>query len=209
MKICMSLSLVLVFFGFLKIANAEASEDPIALQKAAHDISRFYVVDAGKVYRGARPQPEDLRNLQLAGIKTILDLQGGDFDHLGDLAGIAEPGEMIDVMNQEKITSINLGMNWISERLSSFSMTYEEQIRLRRALKVISDPRMQPVFVHCEFGRDRTGLLAALYEVLFLGQSANSAHARWVATGHTGKFDRTATFALDYYFYKFILGLEN
>ena len=67
---------------------------------------------------------------------------------------------------------------------------------------------MQPVFIHCEFGKDRTGLLAALYEVLFMGISPQTAHQRWVDSGHTGQLDRYATIMLDYYFYKVTSGMS-
>ena len=33
----------------------------------------------------------------------------------------------------------------------------------------MSDKRLRPVYFHCTLGRDRTALIAALYEVYFLG----------------------------------------
>ncbi len=199
----------LTIFGltFLSLNFAKASPQTDALLKAAQDIPKFFAVENDKIYRGARPQPQDLRTLKLAGIKTIVDLQGGDFRRLGRAVGIAEPGELDFVINQEKKTSENLGLNWVSKPLSTFEVNRAEDRYIQETLHIMNDPKMQPVFIHCEFGKDRTGLLAALYEVLFLGESVATAHQRWVASGHNGKLDRTTSFMLDVYFYKFLLEL--
>ncbi len=38
-----------------------------------------------------------------------------------------------------------------------------------RILCLLSDKRLRPVYFHCTIGRDRTALIATLYEVYFLG----------------------------------------
>lgn len=182
---------------------------PEALLKASHDIPKFYAVDSGRVYRGAKPNSEDLKTLKAAGFRTIIDLQGGDFDIFGSIAGYPEPGELPQAIQQEKINTIKSQMNWVSERMSSFAVSPSEQLNIAEALAIMHDPNMQPVFVHCQYGKDRTGLVAALYEVLFMSESFLKAHKNWVELGHNGDVDRAATFALDEYFYISILNPDS
>lgn len=208
MKLLKQFSLIVVLSGFvLNVFAASEQQKSDALVKLAQDIPKFYMVDAGKVFRGGRPQIEDIKTLKLAGIKTIIDLQGGDFDLLGKIVAMAEPGELEEVMLKEKQASLKLGINWIPQRLSSFTMTSVQQANVTKTLEIMKDPKMQPVFIHCEFGKDRTGLVAALYEVLNMGEQVQVAHERWVASGHTGQFNRYATIMLDYYFYKVTSGM--
>ena len=42
-------------------------------------------------------------------------------------------------------------------------------------LTIISDPNNQPVFVHCRYGADRTGLMCAVYRVVVQGWSREAA----------------------------------
>jgi protein-tyrosine phosphatase len=46
-----------------------------------------------------------------------------------------------------------------------------------RALKVIVTPDYQPVFVHCQAGKDRTGLVVAVYRILVDGWDVEEAIA--------------------------------
>ncbi len=196
MRNILLVSLLLCSFG---VAKADSLAD------ATRVIPKFAVVDAEKVYRGSRPKTEDFKTLNALGVRTIIDLQGGDFDLFGYAIGNNEPGELPGFQTMERAAVTNLHMDWVSERLSSFTMTPQQKFNVEQALSIMHNPAMQPVFIHCEFGKDRTGLLSALYEVLFLNVSVNAAHARWVASGHNGGLDRTATIALDEYFYESML----
>ncbi len=62
----------------------------------------------------------------------------------------------------------------------------EDDARIDEILAIIGNPAAQPVFVHCEHGVDRTGLIIALYEVKYLGMSAHDAYKDWRASGHKG-----------------------
>jgi protein tyrosine/serine phosphatase len=50
-------------------------------------------------------------------------------------------------------------------------------------LATISDPASQPVFVHCMQGRDRTGLIIALYRVIYEHWTPKDAHDEMMAHG--------------------------
>ncbi len=198
-------ALVVVFTLSFISQKASADTDPkvaAALEKAKKEILRFNIVDSGKFYRGGRPQPQDLITLRNLGVKNIINLQGGDYDLLGNYVLPFEPGESLAVIKQERTTAVNLKLGWYPFRLSTFAYVGDkERQEIKSILKILADPTMQPVYVHCEFGQDRTGLIAALYEVLYLGEPVAKAHARWVSLGHTGQLNTWTTFQLDDYFY--------
>jgi protein tyrosine/serine phosphatase len=54
---------------------------------------------------------------------------------------------------------------------------------VRKALSVMTDPANQPVFVHCQHGKDRTGLVAAVYRMEVDGWSEAEAEAEMEAFG--------------------------
>ena len=56
-----------------------------------------------------------------------------------------------------------------------------------------------PVYIHCEHGADRTGLLAALYRVKVQGWAPEDAKTEWEAHGHNC-LSRIFTGYLDDYF---------
>src|SRR6185437_9871079 len=57
-------------------ASAHAA-DPIE-QAVGTAIRNFHAVSSGAVYRGARPDDVGIDTLARAGVRTIIDLQGGD-----------------------------------------------------------------------------------------------------------------------------------
>ncbi len=61
----------------------------------------------------------------------------------------------------------------------------------------------RPVYVHCEHGADRTGLLVALYRILYEGWSVRHAYEEWVRWGHSVT-SRVVTGDLDIYFFNFL-----
>ncbi len=199
-KTMASLGLVL---GFTCVSFAEMSpEAQVAFENAKKDIRKFQMVDENKIYTGGRPQPQDLVTLKKLGVKTIINLQGGDYDLFGPSVLYFEPGEATATIRQERTTAMNLRIGWYPFRLSTFAYVDQgEQNDIRKILAMMNDPKMQPVFIHCELGQDRTGLIAALYEVFSLGEKVATAHARWVALGHSGRLNQLTTWELDNYFY--------
>jgi hypothetical protein len=49
--------------------------------------------------------------------------------------------------------------------------------RVLEALKILTDPAMRPIAVHCQHGADRTGALVALYRMVVQGWSKEDALA--------------------------------
>jgi protein tyrosine/serine phosphatase len=63
-------------------------------------------------------------------------------------------------------------------------VTGSEAHRIDEVLDLMDDPKAQPVFVHCEHGVDRTGLVVALYRVKYQNWDIEAAHREMVAMGH-------------------------
>ena len=108
-------------------------------------IDRFAEVDPG-IYRGAQPEVvSDYQILQRLGVKTIIDVRKDS------------------TVNDERKIAERMGFDFISIPIDGFfgaPMSY-----FHRAVDLISDPAYQPVFIHCQLGHDRTGVIVGLYRV--------------------------------------------
>lgn len=47
-----------------------------------------------------------------------------------------------------------------------FKTWHPEDEDVIRFLSIVTDPEQQPVFVHCHYGADRTGMMTAIYRVV-------------------------------------------
>ena len=105
------------------------------------------------LYRSAQPTAEGFRQLRAMGIKTVVNLRSfhSDRDELGDTD-----------LDYEHIT---------------MKAWHAEEKEVVRFLKIATDPERQPVFVHCQHGSDRTGLMVALYRVAVQGWTKDDALA--------------------------------
>src|SRR4030042_6976459 len=106
-------------------------------------VENFVKVSPG-LWRGAQPDPkqEGFRNLENAGVKTIVNLRH-DHDDLPFLAGT------------------KLRYFWIKARA-----WHPEEEDLVKFLKVLEDKKNWPVFVHCAAGKDRTGYAIATWRIV-------------------------------------------
>jgi tyrosine-protein phosphatase SIW14 len=170
---------------------------------AASSIPNFHQV-APEIYRGARPHAEGLSELARMGVQTIINLQGGDAEVLWftPLIRVMQPGELPKAIANERNMARSLGMKFLNFPTNSFLTVNEERSAgIQQALMALADPANHPVFIHCEFGKDRTGLLIALYRVLHQGWTPEAAHDEMVERGHWG-VNGFFTRALDTYFYE-------
>ena len=110
------------------------------------------------LYRGAQPTPEGIRELKKLGVKTIVNLRllHSDRDEIKK-AGLDLDGGDI---GYERI------------RMEAWDADEDEVVRF---LEVMADPARRPVFVHCKHGADRTGMMCAVYRVVFQGWSKEDA----------------------------------
>jgi tyrosine-protein phosphatase SIW14 len=123
-------------------AGEEARAAPVPIE--APGLENTYRVTPG-LYRGAQPTREGMTSLHEMGIKTIVNLRKlhSDRDEMGSL-----PFEYV-----------HIGMTPI----------HPEDEDIVRFLRVVSDQDRAPVFVHCQYGSDRTGMMCALYRIFVCG----------------------------------------
>ncbi len=203
-------SLIIGFLTLLSVNSCWGASSSGADLGPAKYIGNFAEVVPGKIFRGARPDAQGIDALAKIGVRTIIDLQGGDLKTprelglLADAIPLVEPGETAQTRHDERILS------WKGHQIhfhnipldSLDAVTPAENHKIDRILEIMHDPKNQPVFVHCEHGKDRTGLIIALYRLRYDNYTIAQAHDEMVKMGHSGFLDWFFTGALDKYFYK-------
>jgi tyrosine-protein phosphatase SIW14 len=108
------------------------------------------VPNAGKVsdvlIRGAQPSAQGLAELKKLGVTTIVDLRGNT-----------------GPVTWERAQAESLGMRFIDIPVSGWSPPSNSQVA--EFLKLFQQDPTQKIFVHCYFGRDRTGVMVAAYRM--------------------------------------------
>ena len=113
--------------------------------QTAH-LRNFDQVDAG-IYRGGAPSAVGLTELHALGVKVILDLR--------------EEGSATRTEGEE---SRHLGMRYVNLPFKPMSAPSQADVEKAIALLVRASP-VEPVFVHCRRGKDRTGTVIACYRI--------------------------------------------
>src|SRR6516165_2943015 len=106
-------------------------------------------------FRGAQPDSRDYPDLAAFGIKTVIDLTR---DGRSDEAGLVQ----------------RAGMRFYRIPLTTSEPPSDAAVT--QFLKLVNDPANWPVFVHCQGGRHRTGVMTAVYRMTNDGWSANRAY---------------------------------
>ena len=116
-------------------------------------IARFAEVDNG-IYKGSPPRSNaDYRFLQSLHIRYILVMHF--WPVLPDI---------------EKRKARKYGISVISAFLPASPLEPSET-EVARILSILRSDGCRPIYLHCTLGRDRTSLIAALYQVYFRGMS--------------------------------------
>src|SRR5262245_43793949 len=102
-------------------------------------------------YRGAQPTAEGMRQLEALGVKTVVNLRSFHSDR-----------------------SLLAGTHLGYEEIHTKPWHAEEQ-DVVKFLRIVTDPKKQPVFVHCEHGADRTGMMTAIYRMVVEGWTKDAA----------------------------------
>ncbi len=125
--------------GFLSSCKLEESQKPTE-------------VEPGKVFRSGQLSPEDLKKLiDEKKIKTVINLRG---EH---------PGEKW--YDQEFLLTEQLGINLVS--IDMFVGQIPHKRSLLYLLENLRDAE-RPILIHCDTGIERTGEVAALYQMIYL-----------------------------------------
>lgn len=122
---------------------------------------------APDIYRGAKAKrksiPEMVKFLKSAGIKTVINF--------GD-----QNSEYTQKLQAAGITYIPLPMNFEHD---------PDQATIDRFLEVLRDKNTHPVYIHCNMGIERTGLMTALYRVEECGYSFKRAYEEMIDYGYS------------------------
>ena len=228
-----------VLLSLTLLSSTCLAADSASLQTATQNIVNFHVVVPNMIYRGARPgahadiKPKDIdadeyeklvlsqnmRTLKNLGVKTIVDLQGGDtsvdvripdapakygrdLSLLIDLINhYLEPGERNTSIRNEQAQAKMNQIRFEHHPLNSIQpVTAQEDIEIKNILKIMNNKDNQPVYVHCEHGHDRTGMIIALYQVCFNNQDPEAAYNDMIGAGHNP--NDHVTESMDIYFWR-------
>ena len=155
------IAIIFLFLGTLAVAlisGVRSGASTMATPRPAHwatPLQRKGLPNLHQVtptlYRGAQPTAVGMRQLKAMGIKTVLNLRSfnSDREELGD-TGLA----------YEHIC---------------MKAWHPEQEDIIRFLQITTDKSRQPIFVHCQHGADRTGLMCAVYRVAVCGWTKEEA----------------------------------
>ena len=140
-----------------------------------HDypVHRFGVVVPGVLYRSAQPDENGWKALYPRyAIRTVFDLREDT------------PNKPWAVLEQEFCR--RNGIKHIKMPVGPYRLT---DAQLARFVEVVTRPESQPVLVHCELGRSRTGVVVAAYRIVVQGwryQAAIADARRYTKTMNAG-----------------------
>lgn len=142
-------------FGSQPGNNQHQSETTPAQNKRAERIELPGLPNLHKVsddlYRGAQPTAEGMKELEKLGVKTVVNLRTLHSDS-DEIKGTGLTYEHI------VMTPLNI-----------------EDKDVIRFLRIVTDSSRTPVFVHCQYGADRTGTMCAIYRIAVQDWSKESA----------------------------------
>jgi protein tyrosine/serine phosphatase len=103
------------------------------------------------LYRGAQPTAAGFKSLEMMGVKTIINLRSEHSD-------------------KDKIGDANLTAEHIP--MKAWTPTEDQAVQF---LRLVAGKGRGPVFVHCQHGADRTGVMCAIYRVAVNGWTKKEA----------------------------------
>ena len=155
-----------VYLGLSSVTQAFADSMPI---------DEFHQVGEG-IYRGARPERVGMEALARSGIRVDLNLENDDSE----------------IAKEQRVAN-ELGIRMISIPFSGFWAP--DDAKVDGVLSILGDPANYPIYVHCQFGQDRTGLIVGLFRVLHDHWEPRDAYNEMLQVG----FHRSLVF-LNHYF---------
>ncbi len=120
------------------------------------------------IYRGGRANEEGIAYLASLGTKTIINFE---FDEAA--------------IKWERAEAKKYGIKYISRPMQYKVAPTDAEID--KILGMMQDPKNYPLYIHCRHGKDRTGIVSAIFNVEVLGWTPERAYkdmldkgfARW------------------------------
>jgi len=150
---------VALTLGIYSVRTVSAASAAPAAAATASALARVHIDNFGKVdddyYRGAQPDGRDYEDLASLGVKTIIDLTR-------------------DGRRDEKAIVERAGMSFFRIPLTTSERPPDAAVK--QFLSIVNDPARQPVYVHCQGGQHRTGVMTAVYRMTKYGWSEDKAY---------------------------------
>lgn len=118
-------------------------------------IKRWAEVDSG-LARGSQPNEHGVTALAGRGFRTVVSLRQ-------------------DKNERARVTAAGMRYVEIPMKIGPFGAPAPTEAQARAFLEAVKDSAGRPAFVHCHHGRDRTGVMVALYRVEVSGWSGDEA----------------------------------
>ncbi len=131
--------------------NADATDKQDAIPLTAHGLSNLYRV-SNDLYRSAQPKKGGMTSARDLGIKTVISLRETELDR---------------ALNRKEATALN------TIHVPIVTWFVDERAIVAALRMIHTSPK--PVLVHCRHGSDRTGLIVALYRIVFQNWSKEEA----------------------------------
>ena len=141
-------------------------------------IARYLQVTDG-IFRGGRPTSADLAAIATQNkIATVIDLE-----------------DDTKIVDQEKADATKLHMKFLLTAMNPYAVPSDGEVN--GVLSELQDSKNFPIFIHCHYGEDRTGLIIGIYRVEVQRWTPAQAYQEMLANG----FHQSLT-DLDNYFRK-------
>ena len=153
MKASLHLSTCVILLCFLTACgNSEEKPDSGGIDEAdrpprwaqpiagLEGLPNFHKV-SDPLYRGAQPEDEGFAELKRLGIKTVVNLRS---------------------LHSDRSECEKAGLDYVKITAQAWEAEEDEVVDF---LKILADRARHPVFVHCQHGADRTGMMVAIYRI--------------------------------------------
>ena len=152
----LTLTLGIIGYGSRNVVAA-ASVPAVGTSSA---LARIHIDNFGKVdeeyYRGAQPDGRDYQDLAALGVKTVIDLTR-------------------DGRDDERTRVESAGMTFFRIPLTTSQRPSDAAVK--QFLSIVNDADRQPVYVHCQGGQHRTGVMTAVYRMTKYGWTEDQAYS--------------------------------
>lgn len=139
-----------LFVGILTSISAFSQNvSAVKITVPDSELTNIYKIDTG-VYRSEQPTDADFRALEKYGISEVLNLRNRHSD-------------------DDEAEGTNLILH--RQKMKAHSVSDKQLVN---ALRIIKN-RKGPIVIHCHHGSDRTGVVCALYRIVFQNVSKEDA----------------------------------